>query len=102
MKTVVLNDAGLSLHVEVQGEGPLIVCVHGWPELSYSWRHQLAYFSTRGYRIAAMDVRGYGNSSVPWAVNAYSMRNLCRDVAAVVTALLDAPSGAPSDGPTKP
>lgn len=102
METVILNDAGLALHVEVQGEGPLIVCVHGWPELSYSWRHQLDYFSTRGYRIAAMDVRGYGNSSAPWAVDAYSMRNLCRDVAAVVTALLDAPSGTPSDAATKP
>jgi pimeloyl-ACP methyl ester carboxylesterase len=95
MNSIVLNDAGLSLHVEVLGEGPLIVCVHGWPELSYSWRHQLAYFSTRGYRIAAMDVRGYGNSSAPWEVDAYSMRNLCRDVAAVVTALLNAPSTPP-------
>ena len=92
MKSIVLNDAGLSLHVEVQGEGPLIVCVHGWPELSYSWRHQLAYFSARGYRVAAMDVRGYGSSSAPWEVDAYSMQNLCRDVAAVVTALLDVPS----------
>jgi pimeloyl-ACP methyl ester carboxylesterase len=92
MKSIVLNDAGLSLHVEAQGEGPLIVCVHGWPELSHSWRHQLAYFSTRGYRIAAMDVRGYGNSSAPSEVDAYSMRSLCRDVAAVVTALLDVPS----------
>jgi pimeloyl-ACP methyl ester carboxylesterase len=95
MNSIVLNDAGLSLHVEVLGEGPLIVCVHGWPELSYSWRHQLEYFAGRGYRIAAMDVRGYGNSSAPWEVEAYSMRNLCRDVAAVVTALLDAPSNPP-------
>ena len=101
MKTVVLNDAGLSLHVEVQGEGPLIVCVHGWPELSYSWRHQLAYYSGCGYRIAAMDVRGYGNSSAPWEVDAYSMRRLCRDVAAVVTALLAAPSD-PSQPPSQP
>jgi len=101
MNSVVLNDAGLSLHVEVLGEGPLIVCVHGWPELSYSWRHQLAYFSTRGYRIAAMDVRGYGNSSAPRGVEAYSMRNLCRDVATVVTALLEA-SNHPSQSSSQP
>ena len=99
MKSIVLNDAGLSLHVEVQGEGPLIVCVHGWPELSYSWRHQLDYFSTRGYRIAAMDVRGYGNSSAPSEVDAYSMRSLCRDVATVVAALIDVPSD-PSQPPS--
>jgi pimeloyl-ACP methyl ester carboxylesterase len=101
MNSVVLNDAGLSLHVEVLGEGPLIVCVHGWPELSHSWRHQLAYFSTRGYRIAAVDVRGYGNSSAPWGVEAYSMRNLCRDVATVVTALLEA-SNHPSQSSSQP
>ncbi len=100
MNSIVLNDAGLSLQVEVLGEGPLIVCVHGWPELSYSWRHQLEYFAGRGYRIAAMDVRGYGNSSAPWEVDAYSMRNLCRDVAAVVTGLLEAPSN-PPDPPHK-
>jgi len=100
MKTVVLNDAGLSLHVEVQGEGPLIVCVHGWPELGYSWRHQLTYFAARGYRIAAMDVRGYGDSSAPWGVDAYSMRNLCQDVATVVAALLYAPSD-PSQPPSQ-
>jgi len=99
MKSIVLNDAGLSLHVEVQGEGPLIVCVHGWPELSCSWRHQLDYFSTRGYRIAAMDVRGYGNSSAPSEVDAYSMRSLCRDVATVVAALIDGPSD-PSQPPS--
>ena len=36
------------LAVTVEGTGPLILCVHGWPELAYSWRHQSAYFSARG------------------------------------------------------
>jgi pimeloyl-ACP methyl ester carboxylesterase len=58
--------------------------------------------SARGYRIAAMDVRGYGDSSRPLAVDAYSMLNLCRDVAAVVTALLDAPNSPASKPETQP
>lgn len=74
----------IRLNVAVQGSGPLILCVHGWPELWYSWRHQLAYFSALGYRVAAMDVRGYGGSSKPAEIAAYSMRELTGDVAAVI------------------
>lgn len=55
----------IDLHVVVQGTGPLILCVHGYPELSYSWRHQIDHFSTRGYTVSALDVRGYGESSKP-------------------------------------
>jgi pimeloyl-ACP methyl ester carboxylesterase len=83
--TVANGDIGLN--VAVAGEGPLILCVHGWPELWYSWRHQLAHFSKLGFKVAAMDVRGYGGSSRPYPVEAYSMRNLTSDVAAVIDAL---------------
>lgn len=61
-----------------------ILCVHGWPELSHSWRGQLAHFAALGHRIAAMDVRGYGESSKPHAIAAYTMAELCADVAAVI------------------
>jgi len=97
MQPVTIQHGAIELSVVVLGEGPLIVCVHGWPELGYSWRHQLAYFAARGYRIAAMDVRGYGKSSVPWPVEAYTMRELCSDVIAVVDAL-GASLGASSAG----
>ncbi len=87
MATVQVRNGAVTLNVSVQGSGPLILCVHGWPELSYSWRHQQAYFAQRGYSVAAMDVRGYGGSSKPEPIAAYSMRALCGDVAAVVDAL---------------
>lgn len=61
-----------------------IVCVHGWPELAYSWRHQLTHFAKAGYRIAALDVRGYGDSDRPAAIAAYTMAELTSDVAAVI------------------
>jgi pimeloyl-ACP methyl ester carboxylesterase len=43
--------------------GPLIIFVHGWPELSHSWRHQLRCFGALGFRCVAPDMRGYGRSS---------------------------------------
>jgi pimeloyl-ACP methyl ester carboxylesterase len=87
MPSIVVANGPIDLHVVVQGTGPLILCVHGYPELSYSWRHQIDHFSTRGYTVAALDVRGYGQSSKPTEVAAYSMRELTSDVAAVIDAL---------------
>ena len=84
---VTVANGDINIHVAVQGEGPLIVCVHGWPELWYSWRHQMAYFAERGYQVAAMDVRGYGGSSKPDEIAAYSLVELTADVAAVIDAL---------------
>jgi pimeloyl-ACP methyl ester carboxylesterase len=87
MPSIVVANGPIDLHVVVQDTGPLILCVHGYPELSYSWRHQIDHFSTRGYTVAALDVRGYGQSSKPTEVSAYSMRELTSDVAAVIDAL---------------
>ena len=64
-----------------------ILCVHGWPELAYSWRHQIAHFAAMGRRIAALDVRGYGESSKPADIASYTMAELTSDVAAVIDAL---------------
>lgn len=64
-----------------------ILCVHGWPELSHSWRYQIAHFAGLGRRIAAMDVRGYGESDKPAEIAAYTMVELTADVAAVIDAL---------------
>ena len=64
-----------------------ILCVHGWPELSHSWRYQIAHFAAAGRRIAAMDVRGYGASDKPRDIAAYAMVELAADVAAVIDAL---------------
>jgi pimeloyl-ACP methyl ester carboxylesterase len=87
MDFVTVNNGPIELNVAVKGEGPLILCVHGWPELWYSWRHQLERFSGQGYKVAALDVRGYGASSRPHEIAAYSMKNLAADVAAVIDAL---------------
>jgi len=86
-----VDNGDVRLRVEVTGIGPTILCVHGWPELAFSWRHQVAYFSQRGWRVAALDVRGYGGSSSPPEVERYTLRELAGDVAAVASELGDDP-----------
>ncbi|MFC9844037.1 alpha/beta fold hydrolase [Streptomyces sp. NPDC060223] len=75
------------IHLVEQGTGPLVLLVHGFPESWYSWRHQLPALAAAGYRAVAIDVRGYGRSSRPAATEAYRMRELVEDNAAVVHAL---------------
>jgi len=82
----------ISLDVATKGSGPLIVFVHGWPELWYSWRHQIDHVAARGYTAAALNVRGYGDSSNPPEVERYTLRELAGDVAAVIEALGDGPA----------
>jgi pimeloyl-ACP methyl ester carboxylesterase len=81
---VTVQNGPIDLNVAVEGRGPLILCVHGFPELWYSWRHQIAHFSEHGYKVAALDVRGYGRSSKPHEIAAYSIRELASDVAAAI------------------
>ncbi len=75
------------MHVVEQGEGPLVLLVHGFPEGWRSWRHQLPAIAAAGFRAAAIDVRGYGRSSAPAAVTAYRMLAHVADTVAVVRAL---------------
>jgi len=87
-----VRNGDTSLRVAIQGSGPLILCVHGWPELWYSWRHQMRHFADLGYTVASMDVRGYGGSDKPEAIAAYTLAELAGDAAAVVHALSDTPA----------
>jgi pimeloyl-ACP methyl ester carboxylesterase len=86
-----VDNGDVTLRVEVAGDGPTIVCVHGWPELPHSWRHQVEHFARRGFTVAALEVRGYGASSSPTEVERYTLAELAGDVAAVARALSDEP-----------
>ena len=86
-----IDNGDITLRVEVTGEGPTLLFVHGWPENPHSWRHQVAHFADRGYQCAALDVRGYGGSSNPTEIDRYTLRELSGDVAAVAAALSDEP-----------
>jgi epoxide hydrolase A/B len=82
-----VNTNGIRLRVAENGTGPLIVLVHGWPESWYSWRHQIPALAAAGYRVAAIDVRGYGGSDKPHAVEAYAIKEMCADIAGLVESL---------------
>lgn len=84
---------GVTSRVAVEGTGPLVLFVHGFPESWYSWRHQMSAVADAGFTAAAMDVRGYGGSEKPAPVEAYSMEAITSDVAAVAHAMQpDAPA----------
>jgi len=78
---------GIRLHVAEQGEGPLVVLCHGFPESWYSWRHQLKTLAEAGYRAVAPDMRGYGQTDAPEAIADYSMLHLVGDMVGLVHAL---------------
>lgn len=59
---------GVSLRCVVEGKGPLVLMIHGWPESWYSWRHQIGPVRDAGYRVVVPDVRGYGGSDKPQAI----------------------------------
>lgn len=81
-------DAGKAkIRAAVEGEGPLVVMVHGFPESWYSWRDQIGPVAKAGFQVAAIDVRGYGGSDKPQPIEAYDMEALTGDVAGVIDAL---------------
>ncbi|HYM32865.1 MAG TPA: alpha/beta hydrolase [Candidatus Cybelea sp.] len=78
---------GIDMHVAEQGKGPLVLMVHGWPELWYSWRHQIPAVAAAGFHAVAPDMRGYGRTEAPHDIGAYSIMHLVGDVVALVQAL---------------
>jgi pimeloyl-ACP methyl ester carboxylesterase len=60
-KTISVN--GIDMHIAEKGQGPLVLFLHGFPELWYSWRHQILYMAEQGYRAVAPDLRGYGDTT---------------------------------------
>ncbi len=78
---------GIDLFVLEQGEGPLVVLCHGWPELSYSWRHQISALADAGFHVVAPDMRGFGRSSAPAEIGAYTIFDNVGDMVALVSAL---------------
>jgi len=78
---------GIELFVLEQGQGPLAILCHGWPELSYSWRHQIPALAEAGFHVVAPDMRGFGRSSAPAEIGAYSIFDTVGDMVALVGAL---------------
>ena len=82
-----IGTKGIRLHVAEQGEGPLVILCHGFPECWYSWRHQLPALAKAGFRAVAPDLRGYGRSDRPEEVEKYTILDDIGDIVGLVDAL---------------
>lgn len=78
---------GLDLHVVVEGEGPPVLLLHGFPDSSALWRHQIPALADAGYRVIAPDLRGFGASARPEGVEQYRMTTLVGDVLGILDGL---------------
>ena len=75
-----ISTNGVDLHVVEAGDGTPVVLAHGFPELAYSWRHQIPALAAAGCRVIAPDQRGYGRSSRPDALDDYDIEHLTGDL----------------------
>jgi pimeloyl-ACP methyl ester carboxylesterase len=78
---------GIKMHIAEQGEGPLVVLAHGFPELWYSWRHVLPALAAAGYHAVAPDMRGYGETDAPSNIQDYTQLQFVGDMVGLVHAL---------------
>ncbi|RCJ37922.1 alpha/beta hydrolase [Nostoc minutum NIES-26] len=78
---------GISLRTVVEGQGPLVILLHGWPQCWYLWRYQIDPLVQAGFQVAVPDQRGYGGSDAPEQINAYDIIHLTGDVVGIADAL---------------
>jgi pimeloyl-ACP methyl ester carboxylesterase len=83
----VVKTNGISLNVVEQGQGPLILLCHGFPEISYSWRRQINSLDEAGFHVVAPDMRGYGKSDRPEAIDQYTIFHLLGDLVGLLDSL---------------
>lgn len=84
-RTIETNN--IRMNIAEQGEGPLVVLCHGFPESWYSWRHQIPALAAAGYHVVAPDMRGYGGTDKPEAIEDYTVLQLAGDIVGLVRAL---------------
>ncbi len=78
---------GINMHIAEAGEGPLVLMLHGFPELWYSYRHQLPALAEAGYHAVAPDIRGYGQSDAPPNIEDYGMKDHLADALGILDTL---------------
>jgi pimeloyl-ACP methyl ester carboxylesterase len=84
-RTVETN--GIHMHIAEQGEGPLVLLCHGFPETWYSWRHQIPALAAAGFHAVAPDMRGYGGTEAPAEIDRYTLLHMVGDMVGLLDAL---------------
>src|SRR4051794_40300105 len=80
---------GIRMHIAEKGSGPLVLLCHGFPESWYSWRHPIDGLADAGFHVVAPDMRGYGQTEAPEAIDQYSMLHMVGDMVGVLDALVE-------------
>ncbi|KAH9765913.1 AB hydrolase-1 domain-containing protein [Citrus sinensis] len=75
---------GINMHIAEKGQGPVILFLHGFPELWYSWRHQITALASLGYRAVAPDLRGFGDTDAPPDVTSYTCFHVIGDLVGLI------------------
>ena len=78
---------GIEVNIAEQGEGPLVLMLHGFPESWYSWRHQIPAVAGAGFHAVAPDMRGYGKSDKPDDITTYNQVEVTNDIVGLISAL---------------
>lgn len=92
-RSIAVNDVTLQVTEAGEPGAPVVLLLHGFPELAYTWRRQIPVLAEAGYHVLAPDQRGYGGSSAPERVDAYTVADLSADV----VGLLDSEFGGGAD-----
>ncbi|XVF31405.1 hypothetical protein REPUB_Repub16aG0143200 [Reevesia pubescens] len=82
-----VNVNGITMHVAEKGQGEVILFLHGFPEVWYTWRHQILALSSLGYHTVAPDLRGYGDTEAPSSITSYSCMHIVGDLIALIDSL---------------
>ncbi len=86
-KLRIIETNGIKMRIAEEGQGPLVLLLHGWPESWYSWRHQLPALAAAGFHAVAPDMRGFGKTDKPPAVGDYDIQHLTADIVGIIDAL---------------
>ena len=78
---------GINMHVAEKGAGPLVILCHGFPESWYSWRHQIEALAAAGFHVVAPDMRGYGQTDIPKAIDQFTLLHLVGDIIGLIDAI---------------
>ncbi|TKY61532.1 Bifunctional epoxide hydrolase 2 [Spatholobus suberectus] len=84
-RTVEVN--GIKMHIAEKGEGPVVLFLHGFPELWHSWHHQIVALGSLGYHAVAPDLRGYGDTEAPASTSSYTCFHIVGDLVALIDSL---------------
>ena len=83
----IVETNGIRMHIAEEGDGPTVLLCHGFPELWYSWRHQISALAAAGFHAVAPDMRGYGQTDAPPEIDRYTLLHLLGDMLGLLDAL---------------